>query len=301
MVAKKLLSVFGLLKSVDFQRASGMIEDLSRKNYEDFEKPVSEGMLECDWVVFVESKKKDLGGEVWSFRSEVIIFEDNTLIGDFEKFVKWAEINHKYIDYRPLPLWHAMAKEKYKAHLLEKKHEFVYLDMKIASDAVGRLLIELYTDICPKTCANFKILCKGDLHAETEMHNPPLQLSYKDSIIHRIVPNGWIQGGDFITRKGTGGFSVYGSLFDDENFSVKHQKRGIVGMANKGRHTNASQFYITLQSTPWMDTKYVAFGEVIEGMDVLKLLEEQETYNERPKKECLVVDCGIFDIEKLWI
>lgn len=108
----------------------------------------------------------------------------------------------------------------------------------------------------------------------------------------------------------------------DESFSVPHDKRGVLGMANKGRHTNASQFYITLQPCSWMNTKYVAFGydtivlyalnlsdsnrneciyrQVIEGMAVLKILEEQETYNERPKKACVIANCGIFDVEKLF-
>ncbi|KAK2558090.1 putative inactive peptidyl-prolyl cis-trans isomerase-like 6 [Acropora cervicornis] len=89
------------------------------------------------------------------------------------------------------------------------------------------------------------------------------------------------------------------SSLADEDFSIPHSKRGIVGMANKGRHTNASQFYITLQPAPWMDTKYVAFGQVIEGSKVLAALEEQETFNERPKTLCVIADCGLFDVEKL--
>lgn len=256
-------------------------------------------MLEYEWVAFMEAKTKSVGGELWSFNAEVIVFEGNTLIGDYEKFMKWTETNYQYTDYRPLPLWHAMAKEKYKAHLLESKHQFVYLDIHVSSEPVGRLLIELYSDKCPKTCGNFLELCRGG-QMEHEKHDSPLELTYKKSIFHRIVPNGWIQGGDFVTQKGTGGQSIYGALFEDENFSVPHNKRGVVGMANKGRHTNSSQFYITLQPTPWMDSKYVAFGQVIEGINALKILEDQETYNERPKKTCLIADCGIFDVEKLW-
>ncbi|XP_028413509.1 probable inactive peptidyl-prolyl cis-trans isomerase-like 6 [Dendronephthya gigantea] len=299
MVAKKLLSIYGLLKNVEFHQASGIAEDLYNQNKDEFHPPICKGMLEYEWVAFIENKRQSIGGELWSFSAEVLICEDNSMIGDFEIFKKWIEANYQLSDYRPLPLWHAMAKEKYKTHLLESKHNFVFLDIQVSSESIGRLLIELYSDKCPKTCSNFLELCHGALVAD-EKADTTKKLTYKQSIFHRIVPNGWIQGGDFITQKGIGGQSIYGALFEDENFSVPHNKRGIVGMANKGRHTNSSQFYITLQPTPWMDTKYVAFGQVIEGMDVLKTLEEQETYNERPKQTCMIVNCGIFDVEKLW-
>lgn len=103
----------------------------------------------------------------------------------------------------------------------------------------------------PKTCDNFRVLCSGEVK----------EFSYKKSIIHRIVPNGWIQAGDF-SRERHGNFSesVLGDKFEDESFCLNHNKRGIVGMANIGRHTNGSQFYITLQPLPFMDKKYVAFG-----------------------------------------
>jgi len=173
------------------------------------------------------------------------------------------------------------------------------MDIAVGHDKIGRLLIELFSERLPKTCKNFLELCLGS-RTEAERHDPPLKLWYKNSIFHRIVPNGWIQGGDIEEGKGIGGESIYGPFFEDEDFSIPHAKRGIVGMANRGRHTNGSQFFITLQPAPWMDTKYVAFGQVIEGARVLDELEKQETFNERPKSQCVILDCGLFDVKGLW-
>ncbi|XP_044177767.1 peptidyl-prolyl cis-trans isomerase-like isoform X2 [Acropora millepora] len=263
---KRTISAIGLLKDVEFHMVKAAAEEMKK--------------------------------EVWGFKEDVITFLDDELIGGHEQFLKWAMGNHGYKDFRPLPLWHAMAKETYKNYLLETGHEFLYMDVEVNHERVGRLVIELFSERLPRTCCNFRELCLGT-NTETERHDPPLKLWYKDSIFHRVVPNGWIQGGDIEGGKGTGGESIYGPLFEDEDFSIPHSKRGIVGMANKGRHTNGSQFYITLQPAPWMDTKYVAFGQVIEGSKVLAALEEQETFNERPKTLCVIADCGLFDVEKL--
>ncbi|KAG8522095.1 putative inactive peptidyl-prolyl cis-trans isomerase-like 6, partial [Galemys pyrenaicus] len=119
-----------------------------------------------------------------------------------------------------------------------------------------------------------------------------IRLHYTGSIFHRIVQNGWIQGGDIVAGKGDGGESIYGPTFEDENFSIPHNKRGILGMVNKGRHSNGSQFYITLQSAPYLDRKYVAFGQLIEGTDVLEKLESVPTQNERPIQQCMIIGSG---------
>ena len=121
-------------------------------------------------------------------------------------------------------------------------------------------LKQLFNKIVPKTCENFRLLCTGEKGRSAKTsHN----LHYKNQIFHRVVPNGWIQGGDIWMGKGNGGESAFGDLFEDESYAILHDKRGIVGMANNGRHTNGSQFYITLQPTAWMDKKYVAFGFVL--------------------------------------
>ncbi|KAI3364270.1 hypothetical protein L3Q82_011075 [Scortum barcoo] len=141
----------------------------------------------------------------------------------------------------------------------------------------------LFSDVCPKTSKNFEALCTG----ERGLSQSGFPLCFKGSVFHRVVPNGWVQGGDISPeRKGNGGESIYGPTFEDESFAVSHTKRGTLGMCNKGPHSNGSQFYITLQPTPWMDRTYVAFGQVVEGVDVLRRLEEAPTCNERPKYDC---------------
>ncbi|XP_063773175.1 probable inactive peptidyl-prolyl cis-trans isomerase-like 6 isoform X2 [Pseudophryne corroboree] len=172
----------------------------------------------------------------------------------------------------------------------KKKHVFVYIDIAILDKPIGRLLFEIYSDLYPKTCKNFQLLCTGEAGNSAS----GVKLHYKGSPFHRIVKNGWIQGGDILSGKGNEGESVFGDTFEDENFAFSHNKRGILGMANKGRHSNGSQFYITLQATPYMDRKLVAFGQLVEGSEVLQKMEDIPTYNERPKLDCTVVDCGLF-------
>ena len=121
---------------------------------------------------------------------------------------------------------------------------------------------------------------------------------YKGSIIHRIVPKGWIQGGNILASKGSGQFGTGGrssfaeAEFPDESFAIKHDARGIIGMANNGPHTNQSQFYITLEAKSYMDKKYVAFGRVIRGSKVLDEIELKPTFTERPVKTISIVACG---------
>ncbi|XP_065057300.1 peptidyl-prolyl cis-trans isomerase slr1251-like [Rhopilema esculentum] len=296
---KKSITVYGLLTSVSFQQAKIAAETIASKRKDVFSSNKSVGMLECDWMQFITTVKRTKQGETWGFKDETLVFIGENPLGSAEYFINWLATEYEYEEFRPLPLFYAMAKEEYKNHLLESGHEFVFLSITVANEPAGKILIELFTDKCPKTCENFKQLCIGEKE-EKERHSPPLSLTYKRSIFHRIVPNGWIQGGDFEGGSGTGGESIYGETFEDENFSAKHDKRGMVGMANKGRHSNGSQFYITLQPAPWMDTQYVAFGKVIEGTETLNELEKQETYNERPVKECRISDCGVLDVHSLY-
>ncbi|KAL1770235.1 peptidyl-prolyl cis-trans isomerase-like 6 isoform X3 [Sigmodon hispidus] len=171
----------------------------------------------------------------------------------------------------------------------KKRHDYVYLDICIDLAPIGRLIFELYGETCPKTCKNFQVLCTGT----AGFSERGIKLHYKDSIFHRVVQNGWIQGGDIVEGKGDDGESIYGPTFEDENFSVPHNKRGVLGMVNKGHHTNGSQFYITLQAAHYLDKKYVAFGQLIEGTEVLRQLELVPTENERPMLLCSIADSGI--------
>lgn len=164
----------------------------------------------------------------------------------------------------------------------------VYFDIAIGGKNVGRIVFELYNDKLPKTCENFRCLCTGE--KGTGKSGKPL--SYKGCPFHRIIPDFMIQGGDFTRMNGTGGESIYGSKFNDEGFPFKHTKPGLLSMANAGPNTNGSQFFITTVPCPWLDGKHVVFGEVVEGMNIVKKLEECGSQSGATKKQCCIADCG---------
>lgn len=172
----------------------------------------------------------------------------------------------------------------------------VYFDIVIGTTAIGRVVFELFCDITPKTAENFRGLCTGEYGFGKFSKK---KLIYKGSRIHRIVEDQFIQGGDFIYGNGTGGESIYGETFKDENFQRRHACAGLLSMANKGRNTNSSQFLVTLKPCPHLDGKHVVFGQVIEGMDVIRQIAKVPTdRNERPKLKIIVFDCGDTDTRR---
>ncbi|KAF9684478.1 hypothetical protein SADUNF_Sadunf04G0122300 [Salix dunnii] len=165
----------------------------------------------------------------------------------------------------------------------------VFLDVDIDDQRQGRIVIGLYGKVAPKTAENFRALCTGE-KGKGASGKP---LHYKGTPFHRIISGFMIQGGDIVYGDGRGSDSIYGSIFPDENFKIKHSHAGVVSMVNSGPNSNGSQFFITTIKTSWLDGEHVVFGKVIQGMDTVYAIEGGAgTYSGKPRKKVIIADSG---------
>ncbi|CAG2105496.1 unnamed protein product [Medioppia subpectinata] len=172
---------------------------------------------------------------------------------------------------------------------VEVTHEVVF-DIKVGTKNVGSVVLALFGKMTPRTVKNFVSLAdpKGFKGR-----------SYRGSKFHRIIPNFMIQGGDITSGDGRGSFSIYGDRFADENFEIKHTEPGLLSMANAGKDTNGSQFFITTVATPWLDGKHTVFGKVVEGMDVVREIEKLRTVDDKPVHEVVIVGTRVHEVSKI--
>ena len=163
-----------------------------------------------------------------------------------------------------------------------------YFIIAIGNEVLGKVKFELFDEEVPKTCKNFRYFCT---HSMLNNNYP----DYQGSILHRVIKDFMIQGGDITNFDGTGGISMYGIKFDDENLTLEHNQPGLLCMANSGPNTNNSQFYITLKETPWLNGKHVVFGIILEGFDIIKKIEQLpiNLENNKPIEDVKIIKCGL--------
>jgi len=177
-------------------------------------------------------------------------------------------------------------------HVTSKNNPRVFFDIEIGGKKAGRIQMELFKTINPKTAENFRALCTG----EKGVGKSGKKLHYKGSVFHRVIPGFMCQGGDFTNHNGTGGESIYGGKFDDEWYEnelfITHNSPGMLSMANSGKNTNGSQFFITTQRCKWLDCKHVVFGQVEDGWDVVKAIEAVGSASGTASQRVIIADCG---------
>jgi cyclophilin family peptidyl-prolyl cis-trans isomerase len=247
-----------------------------------------DAMLEIDFQLALESFKTQFSGDLFGYHHRHIVLKDGKIVGGLMELVEVAiqEFRIDDAEVANTMQFQREAKERSLALMQESGQPAVYFELfqKNAGEgedqSFGRIVIQLFDNICPLACENFIQLCKE---------------SYRNCPIHRVVPNGWLQTGDVVDGTGANSRSASGNPIPDESFSVEFDSKlgGIVGYSSSGPHSNGSQFFITLGPCEWMNCTKVGFGRVIQGYDVLKLVNEAPARNQRPNPKIYIGDCGV--------
>ncbi|CAL7944607.1 unnamed protein product [Xylocopa violacea] len=281
------IKIVGIVNTIAFQRARICAEKLYQHLPFKFSLPQIIEMFQMDWYDYIHKMKRQIGGKIWSLTETVAVFINDEFLGNDTDLLRY--VSQDYIFSLPIgaEYYENLAIKHCKQFMEKSKRKYVYFTFSIDEFIVGSLVFMLYSDLLPITCQHFLNLCTG----YNEM-NECYQLAYYiNTYVHRIVKNGWIQCGGYelpeVDKDDTGNITI-----PDESYCVLHDRRGVLSMANDGKHCNKSQFVVCLKPNPWMNCYYVAFGQLIDGARTLKTLEDISTYYESPTKQIKISQCG---------
>ncbi|KAJ3285414.1 putative inactive peptidyl-prolyl cis-trans isomerase-like 6 [Borealophlyctis nickersoniae] len=284
---EQTFSVTGCVGDPAFQQAKMMAESLANKYPGRISCNITP-LLPLEFFEFRQHLKKDHPTLVDNLYPTCTITQNGTTLLTTAQFLDVAREQYVVEDTRPVPLYQALARTSMSEVIKSRKHPFVYMDIRNRDTGpVGRLLIELYDDVCPKTVGQFLKFVRGEDIDGT-------RCEYRNSLFTRLLPNGWIQAGEFTKPDGS---ILREPPLEDENFIVPHAHRGTISMVNAGPHSNFSAFMITFGAKPYFDRKYVAFGRVMDGEETLAMLESTPTVFERPVVPVFIEDVGVYVVE----
>lgn len=286
-----LITVAGCHSNTSFRRCVETAQALA----DGFESVSVEtlAMTETEWEGWVDSKARELGGAAYDHGSDrpIVLYNGCNYVGGPVEFFGWARQVYEHIvpsTWLQDELLRRAYSPEFEVHpKADSRHTYAYFDLTYGEgkeETKGRVYVELYDELCPRACENFRGLCSGDNENS---------LSYAGTPIHRVVKGGYIQTGDVIEGHGDAGLSIFGDTFADECFTLSHDAVGIVSMANNGPHTNASQFFVTLRPLKFLDQRFMAFGRVVSGMRHLRAIENLPLANQRPNVRCEIAGGGV--------
>ncbi|KAF7399783.1 hypothetical protein HZH68_008375 [Vespula germanica] len=282
------IRVEGLITTIAFHEARLYAEKLSQYLSQKYAVPQIRGMFQVDWYEYLRKMKVRVGGKMWALKRDVAVFINDVFIGSDIEFLEY--LNELYVFHMPKDIgyYETHVKGYYKEFIKKTKRVYVYFTFTLDGFLIGSLLFMLYSDLLPKTCKHFLNFC-------TEKYNNinGFKVSlYTNTYIHRIVKNGWIQFGGNTNCNMT----VIPTI-TDESYCIPHDRRGVLSMANNGKHSNQSQIIISLKPNTWMNYHYVAFGQLVDGIQTLQKIEDTPTYYESPLKKIIVSECGEYILD----
>ncbi|XP_033227501.1 probable inactive peptidyl-prolyl cis-trans isomerase-like 6 [Belonocnema kinseyi] len=248
-------------------------------------------MFQFDWHEYFYKLQRKIGGRTWILKRHVAVFLDDKFIGSDVDFYRIISDTYSINLPTNTGYYQNLSSHNYRRFCEKMNRTFVYLTFSSDGNTIGSLLFMLYSDFLPRTCEYFMSFCNGKNWIDGT------NLSYKKQNVHRIVKNGWIQSGDIKINDLESEF-ISELTIPEESFCISHNRRGVISLSNAGKNLNGPQFIISLKPNSWMDYYYVAFGQLVDGVKTLKLIEEIPTVREKPLKNIKILDCGEYSFKE---